>query len=88
MERVQYKKAMEEYNAAKIETDALDGPSAKQAKHVIEIEDDVSTVSPIPGNDDDVMTEISRAVASRLHCIFLVELTYYRAIIFPILFPF
>jgi hypothetical protein len=56
MERVQYKKAMEDYNAGLSEIDSLDAPSAKQAKH-IEIKDDHSTANPIPGTCNDVITK-------------------------------
>jgi hypothetical protein len=56
MERVQYKKAMEDYNAGLSEIDSVDAPSAKQAKH-IEIKDDHSTANPIPGTCNDVITK-------------------------------
>ena len=49
MERIQYKKAMEDYNASLSEIDSVDAPAAKQAKH-IEIKGDPSTANPIPGS--------------------------------------
>ena len=61
MERVQYKKAMDEYNASLIEIDSVDGPSAKHVK-TIEIKEEVTQTNPIPGMCNDVTTSGAKNV--------------------------
>ena len=56
MDRVQYKKAMDDYNATLSDSDSVDAPVAKQTK-VIEIKDEISATNPIPGSCHDVITK-------------------------------
>ena len=53
MERVQYKKAMDDYNAGLSDFDSVDAPAAKQTRHV---EDEPSTANPVSGSCHDVET--------------------------------
>ena len=65
MERLQYKKAMDEYNASLAEADSVDGPSAKQAK-TAEIKDNLAPTNPIPGTLNDVMISGAKKYPSAL----------------------